>query len=61
MPDVAELDHITEALSATFPIKAADLIADFQGPILGKKLQELEQIWIDSNFTMEKSELLNHG
>ncbi len=59
--DGAKLTPISTAARATFPIKASDLIADYQGPALGKKLTELEQIWIDSGFMLKKNELLNHG
>jgi poly(A) polymerase/tRNA nucleotidyltransferase (CCA-adding enzyme) len=59
--DGAELTHISTAACATFPIKASDLIADYQGPALGEKIAELEQVWIDSGFTLRKNELLNHG
>ncbi|GAB5449041.1 CCA tRNA nucleotidyltransferase [Gymnodinialimonas sp.] len=43
---------------ATFPVKAADL-PDFQGKALGDQLKSLEQAWIDSAFTLSKSQLLS--
>ncbi|WP_171097445.1 CCA tRNA nucleotidyltransferase [Ruegeria sp. HKCCD7255] len=43
---------------AIFPIKAKDLITDFSGPALGKKLAELEARWIASGFTLSRQELL---
>ncbi|WP_171208458.1 MULTISPECIES: CCA tRNA nucleotidyltransferase [unclassified Ruegeria] len=43
---------------ASFPIKAKDLIPDFSGPALGKKLAELEARWIASGFTLSRQELL---
>jgi poly(A) polymerase len=42
-----------------FPITANDLIANYQGPALGLKLRELENRWIDSNFSLSKDELLD--
>lgn len=60
-PNPADLKVITDATTVIFPIKAADLMNDLQGPALGKKLFELEQVWIDSGFALKKSELLNHG
>ena len=39
-----------------FPIKAKDL--DLEGPALGKALKELEQRWIDSEFSLLRDDLL---
>ncbi len=44
--------------AARFPISAVDLIPDFTGPALGKKLAELEARWIASDFTLTREELL---
>ncbi|ABD52998.1 CCA tRNA nucleotidyltransferase [Jannaschia sp. CCS1] len=44
--------------TATFPIRAADL-PDLHGKPLGDRLKLLEARWIDSTFTLTKSELLN--
>lgn len=44
--------------AATFPVTAADLIPDFSGPALGKKLAELEARWIASGFTLTRTDLL---
>ncbi|WP_298935902.1 CCA tRNA nucleotidyltransferase [uncultured Ruegeria sp.] len=44
--------------SARFPIKAKDLIPEFSGPALGKKLAELEGRWIASGFTLTRKDLL---
>ncbi|MCP4184483.1 MAG: CCA tRNA nucleotidyltransferase, partial [Hyphomicrobiales bacterium] len=43
-----------------FPIKGQDLIeaGRDQGPGVGDELKLLEQKWIDSGFSLEKSELL---
>ncbi|WP_170468264.1 CCA tRNA nucleotidyltransferase [Ruegeria arenilitoris] len=57
------LDSISHELrlgaAATFPIKAADLIPDFTGPALGKKLAQLEAQWIASGFTLDRDDLLS--
>lgn len=45
--------------AAVFPIKAADLMPGLKGPALGQKLAELETIWIASQFTQTKGQLLN--
>ncbi|KUJ77378.1 CCA tRNA nucleotidyltransferase [Ruegeria profundi] len=55
-------DDLRNALNlgaaAEFPIRAADLIPDFTGPALGKKLAELEAHWIASGFTLTREDLL---
>ncbi|MBV1896483.1 MAG: CCA tRNA nucleotidyltransferase [Rhodobacteraceae bacterium] len=43
---------------ADFPIKARDLMPALQGPALGKKLNDLTQKWIKSNFTLTRDDLL---
>ncbi|MEX3017410.1 CCA tRNA nucleotidyltransferase [Gymnodinialimonas hymeniacidonis] len=43
--------------AAEFPVRAADL-PDLEGPTLGQRLKELEQRWIDSDFTLTKQALL---
>lgn len=45
--------------AARFPIKAADLIPDFTGPALGRKLAELEARWIASGFDLSRDDLLS--
>ncbi|MCA0929704.1 CCA tRNA nucleotidyltransferase [Ruegeria profundi] len=55
-------DDLRNALNlgaaAEFPIRSADLIPDFTGPALGKKLAELEARWIASGFTLTREDLL---
>ena len=55
------IEQINKIEIPTFPVKAND-IKDFgikEGPIIGKILKELEQIWISSNFNYTKEKLLN--
>ncbi|WP_108860538.1 CCA tRNA nucleotidyltransferase [Ruegeria sp. Alg231-54] len=56
------LDSIKHDLNvgagATFPIRATDLIPEFTGPALGKKLADLEAKWIASGFTLGREDLL---
>jgi poly(A) polymerase len=42
------------------PVKGADLLdAGFDaGPQIGEKLATLENLWVSSNFTLSKEELL---
>ena len=54
------LDAIDEGVGKTFPIKAADLMPDLEGPQLGAALKNLEQQWIDSDFLLSRAELLDH-
>jgi poly(A) polymerase len=51
-------DQIAQGAGTKFPIKAADLMADFQGPQLGKRIKQLEAAWIASGFALTKPELL---
>ena len=41
-----------------FPLKAADLMDRYQGPALGKALKEAEKLWLESDFTLTKDDLL---
>jgi poly(A) polymerase/tRNA nucleotidyltransferase (CCA-adding enzyme) len=58
MPDSALLETVLSAAEAKFPVTASDLMPEFQGPALGKKLRQLEQRWIDSGFALSAQELL---
>ncbi|MGJ8556810.1 MAG: CCA tRNA nucleotidyltransferase [Sulfitobacter geojensis] len=58
MPDRALLETVLSAAEAKFPVTASDLMPEFQGPALGKKLRQLEQRWIDSGFALSAQELL---
>ena len=50
---------IAEGAAAIFPITGADLIKQFgSGPTLGAELSRLQQIWIDSDFKLDKQALL---
>ena len=41
-----------------FPIKSSDLAEYFSGPKLGEMLTFLEQKWIESNFTLNRKQLI---
>lgn len=43
---------------ADFPVSAKDLMPEFSGPALGRKLAELEGKWIASGFVATRSDLL---
>jgi tRNA nucleotidyltransferase/poly(A) polymerase len=46
-----------------FPVSGRDLVAKGleAGPELGKRLKALEQLWVDSGFTLSNEELLAHA
>jgi len=44
--------------SAEFPLKAADLMPEFSGPALGRRLDHLKNQWIDSGFELSAQALL---
>ena len=46
---------------AEFPIKAADLMDEYQGKALGDALRALEKRWIESGFTLSRDALLAKG
>ena len=52
MPEATVIDTISSAAVAVFPLKAADLMPEFQGPALGARLKTLEAAWIASGFTL---------
>ena len=52
-------DDINRGASASFPLSAADLMPEFQGPALGQKLKDLERRWIASGFSLTRSDLLS--
>ncbi|WP_170404830.1 CCA tRNA nucleotidyltransferase [Ruegeria arenilitoris] len=49
---------LRKGAAADFPVRATDLIPDFTGPALGKKLAELEARWIASGFSLTRKDLL---
>jgi len=55
----ADLDRLHQGAKARFPIKAADLMPEYEGPELGRKLSALEQRWINSGFTLSRKDLLS--
>jgi len=57
-PDPAVPGLARKGEGASFPVKAADLMPDLQGPALGRKLAELEQLWIGSGFELDREALL---
>lgn len=54
----AVLDQASHGAAQVFPVRAADLMPEYQGPALGKRLAELENRWIASGFSLTKAQLL---
>jgi poly(A) polymerase len=52
---IAQAEH---GAAQQFPIKAADLMPEYSGPELGKRLKELEEKWIASGFALARDDLL---
>lgn len=50
--------QIAAGAAARFPLAAADLMPDYQGAALGRKLAEHEARWIASGFTLSREQLL---
>ena len=55
--DPDDIDRLKFAAAQTFPVRAADLMPDYQGAELGRRLKELENAWIASGFLMTKTQL----
>lgn len=55
------LEAAAEGAAAVFPLRAADLMPEFEGPALGRELERLKQRWILSGFSLTREELLDRG
>ncbi|MEM9575596.1 MAG: CCA tRNA nucleotidyltransferase [Pseudomonadota bacterium] len=53
-----DVDKIEVAGEATFPVTAKDLMPAFEGRALGAELARLEALWIGSDFTLSREELM---
>lgn len=56
--DASALDLAKKGAIAEFPVKARDLMPELKGTDLGRKLTELTQDWIASEFALTRDELL---
>ena len=54
----AQVDEIAIGASAVFPITASDL-PHLSGPALGTELKALKQVWLDSDLSKTKDDLLH--
>ena len=53
------LEAAAEGAAAVFPLRAADLMPEFEGPALGRELERLKKRWILSGFNLTREELLD--
>ncbi|NDV02710.1 CCA tRNA nucleotidyltransferase [Pseudoroseicyclus tamaricis] len=53
------LEPLRRGAGAEFPVMAADLKPEFEGPALGQRLRELERLWVESGFTLGREALLD--
>lgn len=58
-PEAAGFDAAADGAEAVFPVRAADLMPELTGPALGRELERLKAIWIDSGFSLDREDLLN--
>ena len=57
-PDPDTEARIAKGAQAKFPVTARDLMPDYEGAALGRRLQELEAEWIASGMTLTCAQLL---
>ncbi len=57
-PGAATLDAARAGAEAVFPVAAADLMPELEGPALGRRLAALEAAWIASGFALDRAALL---
>ncbi|MDF1854975.1 CCA tRNA nucleotidyltransferase [Pseudooceanicola sp.] len=57
--DPAAIDSVQQAAARVFPVSARDLMPDYQGPALGKRLSVLEERWLASAFALTRQDLLD--
>ena len=57
--DESTLLSAKDGSQQVFPVKAADLMPEYTGKALGKKLETLQSAWIRSEFTLTRDALLS--
>ncbi len=53
------IENLNTGANASFPIMAADLLDQLEGPALGACLKQLETAWLQSDLTLSKAKLLS--
>jgi poly(A) polymerase len=59
--DPSNLQSALDGAQQVFPVKAADLMPEYTGKALGKRLEDLESAWIRSGFALSRDALLDGG
>ncbi|WP_306004855.1 CCA tRNA nucleotidyltransferase [Aquicoccus porphyridii] len=57
-PNPVDLDAARKGAEAQFPVRARDLMPEYQGPALGRRMKALEEAWIASGFQLSSKALL---
>ena len=57
-PRAEDMQKITKAAMAVFPVRAMDLDPRYEGKQIGEQLRSLEEAWINSGFSFTKDDLL---
>lgn len=60
-PEPNWVAEIEKGSNAIFPVSAKDLMHEYEGRALGERLAELKATWINSGFTLERDDLINHS
>ncbi len=60
IPEDSALD-VVRGTQAVFPVKPSDLMPAFEGAALGQELKRLETLWVKSDFTLGKADILATG
>jgi poly(A) polymerase len=60
LPTNLEAD-LAKGAGAVFPIRPHDLMPGYEGPALGARLQDLEDAWIASGFSLTRDDLLGRA
>jgi poly(A) polymerase len=52
------MEEVQRGAQAQLPVTAADLMPALQGPALGARMKEIESLWLASDLTLTRAELL---
>ena len=58
--DQADIERIQFGALQKLPVGSGDLMPEYEGKELGKRLKEIEKIWIGSEFRLTREDLLRH-
>ncbi|MEP2919623.1 CCA tRNA nucleotidyltransferase [Sulfitobacter sp.] len=58
LPSSDMVAKLSDAAAQVFPVKAVDLMPEFTGPALGHRLKKLKKAWLESDFELNKEQLI---